>query len=105
MNALAAVKREMLVAIIFGGFENITIWRRFNLEISLKESGCVGGSIFFHLVKLINSPISPNKSSQIIYRFTVCVDHTEHLNTQLCINDYDVLLYYCIIMQIDNKIC
>ena len=29
----ATVKREMLVAIKFGGFENITIWQRFNLEI------------------------------------------------------------------------
>ena len=29
----------MLVAIIFGGFENITIWRRFNLAIILEESG------------------------------------------------------------------
>ena len=38
------VKREMLVAIIFGGFENITIWRRFSLE----EYGW--GSYFFHLV-------------------------------------------------------
>ncbi len=25
------VKREMLVAIIFGRFSNMTIWRRFNL--------------------------------------------------------------------------
>ena len=33
------VKPEMLAAIIFGGFENITIWLRFNLAISLKESG------------------------------------------------------------------
>ena len=32
------VKREMLVAIIFGGFKNITIWQRFNLPILLKES-------------------------------------------------------------------
>ena len=42
------VKREMLVAIIFGRFENITIWQRFNLEILLEESGWV--DIFFHLV-------------------------------------------------------
>ena len=38
----------MLVAIIFGGFENITIWLRFNLAISLKESGW--GPYFFQLV-------------------------------------------------------
>ena len=38
----------MLVAIIFGGFENITIWQRFNLEILLEESGC--GPYYFHLV-------------------------------------------------------
>ena len=38
----------MLAAIIFGGFQNITIWRRFNLEILLDESGC--GPYFFHLV-------------------------------------------------------
>ena len=44
----STVKREMLVAIIFGGFENITIWLRFNLAISLKES--IWGSIFFQLV-------------------------------------------------------
>ena len=42
------VKREMLVAIIFGGFENITIWLRFNLAILLKESGL--GPYFFQLV-------------------------------------------------------
>ena len=36
---LHTVKREMLVAIIFGGFENITIWQIFNLEILLDESG------------------------------------------------------------------
>ena len=44
------VKREMLVAIIFGGFENtcITIWLRFNLAISLKESGW--SPYFFQLV-------------------------------------------------------
>ena len=29
----------MLVAIIFGGFENITIWQRFNFELLLEESG------------------------------------------------------------------
>ena len=29
---LSLLKQEMLVAIIFGGFENITIWQRFNLE-------------------------------------------------------------------------
>ena len=64
----------MLVAIIFGGFENITIWLRFNLAISLKESGWV--HIFFNwrlltLAKFIISPFSPNKSSPIIYHFTV----------------------------------
>ena len=36
---LHTVKREMLVAIIFGGFENITIWQRFNLELSLEGNG------------------------------------------------------------------
>ena len=39
------VKREMPVAIIFGSFKNITIWRRFNLEILLEGSG--GVHIFF----------------------------------------------------------
>ena len=40
----------MLVSInIFGSFENITIWQRFNLEILLKESGC-GVPQFVHLV-------------------------------------------------------
>ena len=63
----------MLVAIIFGGFENITfskdlIWR-------LSEE-IWWGPYLFHLVttnfcKFINSPISPNKSSPIIYSFTV----------------------------------
>ena len=42
------VKQEMLVAIIFGSFENIAIWLRFNLAISLKESGW--GPYFFQLV-------------------------------------------------------
>ena len=45
---VVTVKREMLVAIIFGGFENITIWLGFNLAISLKESGW--GPYFFQLV-------------------------------------------------------
>ena len=27
------------MAIQFGGFENVTIWQRFNLEIILEESG------------------------------------------------------------------
>ena len=73
----------MLVAIIFGGFENITIWLRFNLAIhvSLKESGCA--PYFFQLVttnlaKFI-SPISPNKSSPIIYHFTVDLCILEHI--------------------------
>ena len=39
----------MLVAIIFGGFENITIWRKLNLVILLEKK--VGGLDFFHLVK------------------------------------------------------
>ena len=38
----------MLVDIKFCGFENITIWQRFNLEILLEESG--RGPYFFHLV-------------------------------------------------------
>ena len=63
------VKREMLVAIIFGGFENITIWLRFNLAISLKLSGW--GPYFFQLATTNFGEISPNKSSPIIYRFTV----------------------------------
>ena len=29
----------MLVAIMFGGFENITIWQRLNLELSLEGNG------------------------------------------------------------------
>ena len=44
----STVKLKMLVAIIFGGFENITIWQRFNLEILLEESGW--GPYFFHLL-------------------------------------------------------
>ena len=46
----STVKREMLVAIIFGGFENITIWQRFNLELLLEVSGW--GPHFFHLVTI-----------------------------------------------------
>ena len=65
------------MTIIFGSFENITIWQRFNLEISLEESWW-GPYLFFHLVttnlaKFINSSISPNKSSPIIYRYTVLI--------------------------------
>ena len=50
MGLQCTVKREMLVAtsIIFGGFENITIWQRFNLEFLFEESGW--GPYFFHLV-------------------------------------------------------
>ena len=39
------VKREMLVAIIFGVFENIAIYQRFNFELLLEESGW--GAYFF----------------------------------------------------------
>ena len=39
------------MALIFGGFENITIWLRFNLAMSLKESGW--GPYFFKLVTTI----------------------------------------------------
>ena len=46
------VQREMLVTIIFGGFENITIWPRFNLELLLEESGWVGYIFFFILVTI-----------------------------------------------------
>ena len=57
---------------VFGGFENITIWQKFNLKLLLEESGQI--HIFFIwwlliLVKFIN--YSPNKSSPIIYRFTI----------------------------------
>ena len=38
----------MLVAIIFGGFENITIWQRFNLDSLLEENGW--GTYFFILM-------------------------------------------------------
>ena len=43
VSNLFTVKRVMLLAItgIFGAFENITIWRRFNLAILLEESGWV----------------------------------------------------------------
>ena len=63
------------MTVIFGGFENITICLIFNLAISLKESGW-GPYFFFNwrllnLAKFIISPISQNKSSPIIYRFTV----------------------------------
>ena len=37
----------MLVAIIFGGFENITIWHKFNLELLLEASG-LGVHIFLY---------------------------------------------------------
>ena len=47
-QCIYTVKREMLVAIIFGGFENITIWLRFNLAILLEESWW--GSYFVQLV-------------------------------------------------------
>ena len=68
------VKQEMLVAIIFGGIENITIWRRFNLAILLGESGWaqyffIWGQLI--LANFFNSPISANKSSPIIFHFTV----------------------------------
>ena len=75
LNMGNTVNQEMLVAIIFGGFENITIWQRFNLEISLEESG--RGPYFFIWWQLIlakcikNSPISPNKYLPIIDHFTV----------------------------------
>ena len=70
----STVKRKNLVAIIFGGFENIPIWWRFNLAMILEERGWA--RYFVHLVntnfgKFHCSPISPNKSSPIIYRFTV----------------------------------
>ena len=45
------------------------IWQRFTLEILLEKNVWV--HIFFIMVKFINSPTSPNKSSPLIYRFTV----------------------------------
>ena len=39
------VKQEMLVAIKFGCFKNITTWRRFNLAMLWKKVG--GLDIFF----------------------------------------------------------
>ena len=47
---LITVKREMLAAIIFGGFENITIWQKFNLVLLLEASGW--GPHFFHLATI-----------------------------------------------------
>ena len=40
----------MLAAIIFDGFENITIWQTFNLELLLEASGW--GPHFFHLATI-----------------------------------------------------
>ena len=44
---VSTVKQEMSATIIFGSFENITIWLRFNLAISLKENGW--GPYFFKI--------------------------------------------------------
>ena len=44
------VKREILAAIIFGGFENITILQKFNLELLLEASGW--GPHIFHLATI-----------------------------------------------------
>ena len=60
--------------IIFGGFSNMTIWQRINLAISntaiYKDCNVI---IWRQLIlaNFLNSPISPNKSSPIINRFTV----------------------------------
>ena len=68
------VKREYLVAIIFSGFSNMTIWQRINLGISNTAiyKNC---NVFIWrqliLANFLNSPISPNKSLPIINRFTV----------------------------------
>ena len=42
------VKPEILLVIIFDGFEDITIWQRFNFEILLEESWW--GPYFVHLL-------------------------------------------------------
>ena len=73
---ILTIKRKMLVAIIFGGFENITIWLRFNLAISLKESAW--GPYFFQLVTTnIGQNLLFRQFRQInlrqIYRFTVYI--------------------------------
>ena len=69
-------KRLMLVAVLFGGFVNITIWQRFNLKILYYWKKVVRVHIFFIwwlliLANFINSPISPNKSLPLINRFKV----------------------------------
>ena len=86
LSGCTTVKREMLAAIIFGGFENITIWLRFNLAISLKES--VWGSIFFQLVTTNFCEIDyfsnfANKSSPIIDRFTVSEYYALNIKTYI----------------------
>ena len=68
------VKREYLVAIIFGGFSNMAIWLRINLVISntgISKDWEVFIVWRLILANILNSPISPNKSSPIINRFTV----------------------------------
>ena len=69
----------MFVAIIFGGFEYITIWSRFNLAILLEESELYSPLVTTNFGEFFNSPILPNKSSPIIYRFTVN-DHVMAFN-------------------------
>ena len=65
------VDQEMLVAIILGDFENITIWQRFNLAILLEESGWARYLFIWWRKILAIFLNSPNISSPIIDRFTV----------------------------------
>ena len=47
-DIIVTVERGMLATIVFGGFENVTIWQIFGLEILLVES--VWDPYFLHLV-------------------------------------------------------
>ena len=74
------VKREMLVAIIFGGFENFTIWQRFNLAILFKESGWARYFViwrFFVIRQFHQINIRVEEHELIEYYCSLLLDGTE----------------------------
>ena len=88
------------MAIIFGDFSNVTIWQKINLAISntaiYKDCNVI---IWRQLIlaNFLNSPISPNKSSPIINRFT------EHVHVLCNLLFYVELCIDIVILWLDGS--
>ena len=72
---LFTVKREYLVAIIFGGFSNMAIWRRINLLIPNTRISKDWDLFILWLIlaNFLNLPIAPNKLLLIVLQYFVII--------------------------------